>query len=178
MGEGAQLFLPPVAWQDRLLAHYEANPDFIAPASRRNEVLSFVSGGLHDLSVSRTSFRWGIPVPGDPAHVMYVWLDALTNYLTAVGYPGRDGAGLALLAGRSASGRQGHPALPRGLLAGLPDGRRHAPPQRVFAHGWWTVEGEKMSKSLGNVIDPAELVGDIRAGCGAVLPAARSAVRQ
>ena len=76
------------AWQDRLLAFYEANPDFIAPASRRNEVLGFVRGGLNDVSVSRTSFKWGVPVPSDPDHVMYVWLDALTNYLSAIGWPG------------------------------------------------------------------------------------------
>src|SRR5690606_14572036 len=80
------------AWQDRLLAWYDANPDCILPATRRNEVLSFVRGGLQDLSVSRTSFRWGIPVPGDEAHVMYVWLDALTNYISAVGYPDVEGA--------------------------------------------------------------------------------------
>jgi methionyl-tRNA synthetase len=78
------------AWQDKLLAHYDANPDFIGPNARRNEVLSFVRGGLIDLSVSRTSFTWGVPVPNDPAHVMYVWLDALTNYLTATGYPDAD----------------------------------------------------------------------------------------
>ena len=71
------------AWQDRLIAYYEAAPDVIMPGGRRNEILSFVRGGLHDLSVSRTSFKWGIPVPNDPAHVMYVWLDALTNYITA-----------------------------------------------------------------------------------------------
>ena len=74
-------------WQEPLLALYEKIPDFILPRSRRNEVVSFVQGGLQDLSVSRTSFRWGVPVPGDDAHIMYVWLDALTNYLTAVGYP-------------------------------------------------------------------------------------------
>lgn len=77
-------------WQDRLLEFYEANPDFIAPPSRRNEVISFVKGGLRDLSVSRTSFKWGVPVPDDPDHIMYVWLDALTNYITAVGYPDED----------------------------------------------------------------------------------------
>ncbi|MDH5749543.1 MAG: methionine--tRNA ligase, partial [Rhodospirillales bacterium] len=71
-------------WGDRLLKFYDDNPDFIAPKSRRNEVISFVKGGLHDLSVSRTTFKWGIPVPGDDAHIMYVWLDALTNYITAV----------------------------------------------------------------------------------------------
>ncbi|HLJ64224.1 MAG TPA: methionine--tRNA ligase, partial [Stellaceae bacterium] len=75
------------AWQERLLAHYERHPEFIAPRARRNEVMSFVKGGLKDLSISRTSFSWGIPVPGNEKHVMYVWLDALTNYLTAVGYP-------------------------------------------------------------------------------------------
>ena len=80
------------AWQDRLLAFYEANPDFIGPKSRRNEVISFVKGGLNDLSVSRTSFKWGVPVPDDPDHVMYVWIDALTNYITAAGYPAVDSA--------------------------------------------------------------------------------------
>jgi methionyl-tRNA synthetase len=80
-------FFRLAVWQDRLLAFYEAHPDFIMPPGRRNEVLSFVRGGLTDLSVSRTSFRWGVEVPGDPDHVMYVWLDALTNYLTAIGYP-------------------------------------------------------------------------------------------
>ncbi|MBN9507666.1 MAG: methionine--tRNA ligase [Alphaproteobacteria bacterium] len=146
------------AWQDRLLRFYDENPDFIAPPGRRNEVVSFVRSGLRDLSVSRTSFRWGIPVPGDPAHVMYVWLDALTNYVTACGFP--------------------DPAAPRWhfwpadlhvigkdilrfhavywpaflMAAGLPV------PKRVTSNGWWTVEGEKMSKSLGNVIAPRELV--------------------
>ena len=75
------------AWQDRLLKLYEDNPEFIAPASRRNEVMSFVRGGLRDLSVSRTTFSWGIPVPDAPGHVMYVWLDALNNYVTACGFP-------------------------------------------------------------------------------------------
>src|SRR3546814_1294630 len=73
-------------WQDRLLDFYERNPDFIMPESRRNEVVSFVKSGLRDLSISRTTFDWGVPVPGDEKHVMYVWLDALTNYITALGY--------------------------------------------------------------------------------------------
>jgi methionyl-tRNA synthetase len=149
------------AWQERLLAFYDANPDFIAPETRRNEVISFVSSGLRDLSVSRTSFRWGVPVPDDPAHIMYVWLDALTNYMTAVGYPDTE----------SAEFRQFWPAdlhmvgkdilrfhtvyWPAFLMAaGI------APPRRVFAHGWWTNEGQKISKSLGNVIDPLTLVKD------------------
>ena len=146
------------AWQERLLEFYDKHPDFIAPASRRNEVLSFVRGGLKDLSVSRTSFRWGIPVPGDPAHVMYVWLDALNNYVTATGWPDpaapRAGFWPADLHMVGKDILRFHAVYwPAFLMAaGL------APPRRVFAHGWWTIEGEKMSKSLGNVIAPADLV--------------------
>ncbi len=147
------------AWQDRLLTHYEANPDFIAPRSRRNEVVSFVKGGLRDLSISRTSFRWGIPVPGDEKHVMYVWLDALANYITALGYPETEGNDYARFwpADLHMVGKdiiRFHcvywPAFLMG--AGL------SPPKRVFAHGWWTVEGQRMSKSLGNSIPPRQLV--------------------
>jgi methionyl-tRNA synthetase len=148
------------AWQERLLAHYEANPDFIGPNARRNEVLSFVRGGLTDLSVSRTSFRWGIPVPNDPAHVMYVWLDALTNYLTATGYPDADAPRAAFwpadlhMVGKDII-RFHAVYWPAFLMAaGI------APPRRVAANGWWTADGEKMSKSLGNVIDPIELIGE------------------
>ena len=146
------------AWQDRLLALYEAVPDTIMPQSRRREVTSFVRGGLTDLSVSRTSLRWGVPVPGDPEHVMYVWLDALTNYLTAVGYPDEDAAlwrfwpASMHLVGKDIV-RFHTVYWPAFLMAaGL------APPEAVFSTGWWTVRGEKMSKSLGNVIPPAELV--------------------
>ena len=78
------------AYAERLLAHYEAHPEFIGPDVRRNEVVSFVSGGLRDLSISRTTFDWGVPVPGHPDHVMYVWVDALTNYLTGAGFPDTD----------------------------------------------------------------------------------------
>jgi methionyl-tRNA synthetase len=146
------------AWTDRLLAFYEANPDFLAPTSRRNEVVSFVKGGLRDLSVSRTSFRWGVPVPGDEAHVMYVWLDALTNYITAAGYPDENAprwrywpadlhvVGKDILRFHTVF----WPAFL--LAAGI------APPKRIFAHGWWTASGEKMSKSLGNVMDPSDLI--------------------
>jgi len=147
------------AWQERLLQFYEDEPDFILPPSRRNEVMSFVRGGLQDLSVSRTTFDWGIPVPGDSAHVMYVWLDALTNYITAVGYPDTDApmftkwwpADLHMV-GKDIL-RFHAVYWPAFLMAAdLP------PPRRVFAHGWWTNEGQKISKSLGNVIDPRELV--------------------
>jgi methionyl-tRNA synthetase len=148
------------AFQNRLLAHYEANPGFIAPPAKRNEILSFVKGGLNDLSVSRTSFSWGVPVPGDPAHVMYVWLDALTNYLTAVGYPDESAEKFAYwpanvhLVGKEII-RFHAVYWPAFLMAaGLPL------PEKIFSHGWWTVEGEKMSKSLGNFIDIRPLVDE------------------
>ncbi len=147
------------AWQDRLLEFYDAHPDFIAPDTRRNEVVSFVSGGLQDLSVSRTSFQWGVPVPDNPDHVMYVWLDALTNYLTAVGYPDTNSEAFQTywpadlhMVGKDIL-RFHAVYWPAFLLAAGIE-----PPKRVFAHGWWTNEGEKISKSLGNVIDPLALV--------------------
>ncbi|MGE4527490.1 MAG: methionine--tRNA ligase [Rhodospirillaceae bacterium] len=147
------------AWQEPLLKFYEENPGFIMPAARRNEVLSFVKGGLQDLSVSRTSFSWGIPVPGDDAHIMYVWLDALTNYITALGFPDTD-APLYKAFWPADLHMVGKDILrfhtvywPAFLMAaGL------EPPKRVFAHGWWTNEGQKISKSVGNVIDPYELI--------------------
>ncbi|MGA3404044.1 MAG: methionine--tRNA ligase [Acetobacteraceae bacterium] len=151
-------FFKLASWQDRLLKFYEQHPDFIAPAARRNEVLGFVHGGLRDLSISRTTLKWGIPVPDAPGHVMYVWLDALTNYVTACGFPDETAprwqfwpADLHLI-GKDIL-RFHAVYWPAFLMsAGLP------PPHRVFASGWWTVEGEKMSKSLGNVIDPRDLV--------------------
>ena len=109
-----------------LLEHYRAHPEFITPENRRNEMTAFVAAGLADLSVSRTSFKWGIPVPDDPAHVMYVWFDALTNYLTAAGFPDDRGAARPLLAGRRAPDGQGDRPAAHGLLAGVPDGRGSA----------------------------------------------------
>ncbi len=146
------------AFQDRLLAFYEAEPDFIAPEGRRREVVSFVRGGLRDLSISRTSFRWGIPVPGDPAHVMYVWLDALTNYITGCGFPDPEAplwrfwpADIHLIGKDILRFHAVYwPAFLMGAGVALP--------RRVSSNGWWTVEGEKMSKSLGNVIDPLKLI--------------------
>jgi len=147
------------AYEDRLLAHYEANRDFIGPDERRNEVVSFVKGGLKDLSISRTTFDWGIPVPSDPKHVMYVWVDALTNYITAVGFPDD----------KSESFQRYWPADVH--VIGKDIVRFHSvywpaflfsaglqPPKRVFAHGFLFNRGEKMSKSLGNVIDPFSLI--------------------
>lgn len=147
------------AYQDRLLELYESNPDFIAPKERRNEIISFVKGGLQDLSISRTTFDWGIPVPDAPGHVMYVWVDALTNYITGVGFPDEASelfqkfwpADLHVI-GKDII-RFHTVYWPAFLMsAGIPV--QH----RVFAHGFLTVDGQKMSKSLGNVIDPFELV--------------------
>ncbi len=157
--EEPSYFFKLSAMQDQLLQYYADHPDFIAPASRRNEVISFVEGGLNDLSVSRTSFKWGIPVPGDSDHIMYVWLDALTNYITAAGFPDESAASYRTYwpANLHMVGKdivRFHAVYwPAFLLAaGV------APPARVFAHGWWTIEGQKMSKSLGNAIDPHQII--------------------
>ena len=146
------------AYQDRLLAHYAAHPDFIRPETRRNEVLRFVEGGLNDLSISRASFDWGVKVPGSPDHVMYVWLDALTNYLTGVDYPDD-----------TETYRKFWPADLH--IIGKDVVRFHTIywpaflmsagielPKQVFGHGFLLHRGEKMSKSLGNVVDPLELI--------------------
>ena len=153
-------------YEERLLKHYEQNPDFILPPERRNEVVSFVKGGLEDLSISRTTLDWGIPVPApkredgenSPAHVMYVWVDALTNYLTGVGFPDEMSPlwpywpadvhviGKDILRFHAVY----WPAFL--MSAGLPV------PKRVFSHGFVLSKGEKMSKSVGNVVDPFNLV--------------------
>jgi methionyl-tRNA synthetase len=164
-------------YQAWILQHIETHPLFIQPVSRRNEVLSFVRGGLRDLCVSRSTFTWGIPVPFDPQQVIYVWIDALTNYITAIGY-GTDAqtfqkfwpANLHLI-GKEIL--RFHAVIWPILLksADLP------PPEQVFAHGWWTADGEKMSKSLGNVIDPARLAEDLASRAGASLATAVDAIR-
>ncbi|HET7816498.1 MAG TPA: methionine--tRNA ligase [Sphingomicrobium sp.] len=174
-GEGDEKLSPqgtPVEWtaeetwffrlsryQDRLLRHYGENPDFIRPETRRNEVLRFVEGGLKDLSVSRTSFDWGVPVPGSPGHVMYVWVDALTTYMTGAGFPDdqetyqRYWPADVHLIGKDIV-RFHTVYWPAFLMsAGLPL------PRQVYAHGFLLSRGEKMSKSLGNVVDPMELAG-------------------
>jgi methionyl-tRNA synthetase len=139
------------AYEDRLLALYEAQPDFIRPDTRRNEIVSFVKGGLSDLSISRTSFDWGVPVPDAPGHVMYVWVDALTNYLTGAGYPGDASqwwpADLHII-GKDIV-RFHTVYWPAFLMsAKLPL------PKQVFGHGFLLNRGEKMSKSTGNIVDP------------------------
>jgi len=157
--EEASYFFKLSAYQDKLLKHYEDNPDFIGPAERRNEVISFVKSGLKDLSMSRTTFDWGIPVPNDPGHVMYVWVDALTNYITATGYLTDPNGPRAKFwpADIHMIGKdiiRFHAVYwPAFLMsAGLPL------PKKVFAHGFLLNKGEKMSKSLGNVVDPFNLV--------------------
>lgn len=174
VGEGGEKLSPqdtPVEWtveeswffrlsafQEPLLAYFAANPDFIQPESRRNEVIRFVESGLRDLSVSRTSFDWGVPVPGSDGHVMYVWVDALTAYMSAVGFPQTDGdfgefwpADVHLI-GKDIV-RFHTVYWPAFLMsAGLPL------PKRVFGHGFVLARGgEKMSKSAGNVVDPMDL---------------------
>ncbi len=146
------------AYQDKLLEHYEKHPDFILPPERRNEVVSFVRSGLEDLAISRTTLDWGIPVPDAPGHVMYVWVDALNNYVTATGAlnPGGDKNGL-WPANLHVIGKdivRFHAVYwPAFLMsAGL------ALPKRVFGHGFLFNKGEKMSKSVGNVVDPFDLV--------------------
>ena len=147
------------AYEERLLAHYEANPDFILPIERRNEVVSFVKSGLEDLSISRSTLDWGIPVPDAPGHVMYVWVDALTNYVTATG----------LLNTPKGDRADFWPADVH--VIGKDIVRFHAVywpaflmsagielPKRIFSHGFVLNKGEKMSKSVGNVVDPFDLV--------------------
>jgi methionyl-tRNA synthetase len=144
-------------YQQRLLDHYAAHPDFIEPESRRNEILRFVEGGLSDLSVSRTSFDWGVPVPGSPGHVMYVWVDALTNYISGLGYPQVDGdfarywpANLHLIGKDIVRFHTVYwPAFLMSANIELPE--------QVFGHGFLLNRGEKMSKSTGNIVDPVEL---------------------
>ncbi len=173
-GEGEQKLSPqgtPVEWtveeswffrlskyQDQLLAHYRDNADFIRPDSRKNEVLRFVEGGLRDLSVSRTSFNWGVPVPGSPGHVMYVWVDALTTYLSGIGYPNTEGdfsrfwpANVHII-GKDIV-RFHAVYWPAFLMsAGLPL------PKQIFGHGFILArDGAKMGKSAGNAADPLEL---------------------
>jgi methionyl-tRNA synthetase len=146
------------AFADKLLKLYDEHPDFVLPKERLNEVASFVRGGLQDLSISRTTFDWGVPVPGDPKHVMYVWVDALTNYITAVGYPDTNGETFKKYwpADLHVIGKdivRFHAVYwPAFLMsAGV------AVPRRVFSHGFLFNRGEKMSKSVGNVIDPFAL---------------------
>jgi len=146
-------------YQERLLRHLNEHPEFVQPESRRREIMSFAASGLRDLSISRISFTWGIPAPDNPSHVIYVWLDALANYITALGYPDLEADRFQTFwpAAVHLIGKDilRHHAVywPCFLMSvGLPL------PKTIFAHGWWTHEGEKMSKSLGNFVDPLQMI--------------------
>jgi len=157
--EEESYFFKLSAWQDRLLDHYKKNPSFVSPKSRNNEIVQFVKGGLNDLSVSRTSFKWGVPVPNDDKHIVYVWLDALTNYISALNFPDTENKlykdfwpanvhviGKDILRFHSVY-------WPAFLMAAkLPL------PLKIFGHGWILSDEKKMSKSLGNILDPLEII--------------------
>lgn len=152
-------FFEMTAYNEKVLKYIETHPDLIQPVSKRNEILSILrSGNLRDLSISRTSFSWGVPVPGDPDHVMYVWVDALVNYLSALGFPDAENPRNAYWA-------------PDVHLVGKEIVKFHAIywlaflmaaeidlPKKIFSHGWWTVEGKKISKSAGNALDVRPLI--------------------
>lgn len=160
--EEESYFFKLSGYEKPILEFYKKNPDFLAPKSRANEIIRFVEGGLKDISVSRTKVSWGIPVKSNPAHTIYVWFDALLNYVTAIG------GGEFLDKGKSEKFENIWPADVH--LVGKEIYRFHAViwpamlmalklplPRQIFAHGWWTVEGEKMSKSRGNFVDPSEI---------------------
>ena len=159
MGRGGVFFFKLSAWEKKLLEFYENNKKFILPISRRNEVVNFVKSGLNDLSVSRTSFTWGIKVPGNDKHIIYVWLDALTNYLSALNFPNTNDklyknfwpASVHVI-GKDIL-RFHAVYWPAFLLAA-----NIKPPNRVFGHGWILSGDEKMSKSKGNILNPIEII--------------------
>ena len=145
-------------WEDKLIEYYEKNPEAILPQTRYNEVLSFIKSGLKDLSISRTTFKWGVNVPNTNNHVMYVWIDALCNYITALNYPDtKSDLFQKYWPGVHIVGKdilRFHAVYwPAFLMAAEID-----PPKKIFAHGWWTNEGQKISKSVGNVINPYDII--------------------
>jgi methionyl-tRNA synthetase len=159
--EEATYFFRLSDYEGKLLAFYEANPDFILPPERRNEIVSFVKGGLQDLSISRTTFDWGIPVPDAPGHIIYVWVDALTNYITGVGFPDEASESFKRywpvdihMIGKDIT-RFHAVYWPAFLMsAGV------ALPKRIYSHGFLNNKGKKMSKSDGNVVDPFTMAGE------------------
>ena len=146
------------AYQDKLLEFYKANPGFLSPASRSNEILNRVREGLKDVSISRTTVKWAVPFPDDANHWVYVWVDALINYISAIGWPEGEGYKTYWPADVHLVGKEinwFHSVIWPALLlsAKLPL------PKKVFAHGWWTADGQKMSKSKGNFVDPFAILG-------------------
>ncbi len=156
--EEESFFFKLSSWENQLLELYDKNPDFIKPKSRLNEVKSFVSSGLRDLSVSRTSFNWGIKIPNSLNHIMYVWIDALTNYLTSIGYPNiKDNEMMHWKNCVHVIGKdilKFHGVYWPAMLMAI----KYPLPKSILAHGWWTNEGKKISKSLGNSIDPNSII--------------------
>ena len=157
--EEESFFFKLSSWQEKLLSHYDENPDFISPNSRKNEVIQFVKKGLKDLSISRTSFNWGIPVPDNNKHVIYVWLDALTNYISALNFPDTEDKLFKTFWPASVHiiGKdilRFHAIYwPAFLMAaGIPL------PKKIFGHGWILSDDKKMSKSLGNILDPIDII--------------------
>ena len=157
--EEESYFFKLSSWQDKLLKHYNEHPHFISPKSRNNEIVQFVKGGLNDLSVSRTSFKWGVEVPNNDKHIVYVWLDALTNYISALNYPDTDNSlyknfwpadvhiiGKDILRFHAVY-------WPAFLMAA-----KIQLPKKIFGHGWILSDEKKMSKSLGNILDPLEII--------------------
>lgn len=148
-------------WQNQLIEFYEQNPDFIQPKNKANEVTNFIKSGLKDLSISRTSCTWGIPVPNDSKHTIYVWLDALMNYISAIGYPDQDSLEFQKFWPESVHviGKdilRFHAVYWPAFLMAL-----NLPlPKNLVVHGWWMKDGQKMSKSLGNVVDPIPLINN------------------
>ena len=157
--EEESYFFKLSAWSDQLLSHYEKNKDFILPDSRKNEVINFVKKGLNDLSISRTSFSWGIPVPQNNKHVIYVWLDALTNYISALNFPEEEDPLFKKYwpASVHVIGKdilRFHAIYwPAFLMAA-----KIPLPKKIFGHGWIMSDDKKMSKSLGNILDPIEVI--------------------
>jgi methionyl-tRNA synthetase len=177
--EEESYFFKLSAFQDKLLDYFAAHPDAIAPKSRYNEIISFIKGGLQDVSVSRTTFDWGVPVPNDPKHVMYVWIDALTNYLSALGFPDDTDdvknywPETLHIVGKDI--QRFHAVYwPAFLMAA----GHFEPPKRVYSHGWLMAEdGRKMSKSFGNVIEPKDFVEKFGLDQTRFLPDARDVFR-
>lgn len=157
--EEESYFFKLSAFKDKLLGLYERHPELVQPQSRLNEVVGFLKGEVHDISISRTTFDWGVPVPNGPGHVMYVWIDALTNYLTVLGWPDEKNMGYwpaIHLVGKDIL--RFHAVYWPAMLMGAGFTEDMLP--TVYAHGWWTVDGDKMSKSKGNVVDPETLTAE------------------
>ena len=165
------------AYADLLLAHIEGHPEFLQPETRRNEVLAFIGGGLRDIAISRRNTGWGIPVPGDESQVIYVWFDAVINYLTATGWPDNAAWDTVWPADVHLVGKEIYTRFHATLWPAMLLGLGLALPRTVLGHGWWLVGGEKGSKSKGNIPTPQEVVDDLVARSGATPEVAKDALR-